>query len=1054
MAESRRQPDGNRHGQDGSVDLSQSPSLSRARLDRGRPTATPEQPEYAENYTNTDTDTDADAPGKHGAVSRRAMQLPSPSVSPPTSPSPPPSRRAAPASASRPVTDEDIATNPDLVQDHRQILSAPRLENNDDSPAEVAVTEHTPTQAKSSSATQGRRHRNSSGAKSSSNHDIVRRLSANQMQELAAAPESLPVATIPSHPLSAGVVENGNRPSLVEQLQSAAAQAASLREQDTLRQEERTPFAARALPGRPAVGPRTVSTPPTNRRTSNAQPPVSLSSSRRNSSNPSHRPIPLNLESVTKIPATTPRPGSSARHDISDIRPVSPLPTAIPLPPMSIPTVLQLELAGHRPSPLYIHHSQGSDLPYESSAVKFERLKNFLLLPSFLERTMYFGVLACLDAWLWTFTILPIRFCVALGVLFRWWAYVIGKEVRWITGFVWEGLGRMWRRGRRGRSISTTSTADGAPQSAGEESRSQSRARHDSSASAANGNTGANGPIGESQSARKPESLRMNGAQHRPLHGTFRHRRTKSMPSNLTSFHKADLLQGAVILFSSIALMNLDASRMYHFIRAQSNIKLYVIYNLLEVSDRLLSALGQDVFECLFSSETLSRNSSGRSKIMLPFGMFLLALLYNVAHAVVLFYQVITLNVAVNSYSNALLTLLMSNQFVEVKSAVFKRFEKENTFQLTCADIVERFQLWIMLIIIGMRNIVEVGGLSVPGAGGDSGAEDLGVKVPLHNSSIIPASFTILPSWLLSGEVLSPFLIVIGSEMIVDWIKHAYINKFNNIKPNFYSRILDILCKDYYTNAFVTPSLTRRLGLPLFPLCCLFIRASVQTYHMFLATHLPSPIPPSSQTSLVVESSTATPSSPAMAASLERLDSLIRNALGRSVHGYPYAASGVGGAAGVNGTNASSAAGAAGAHSPTYFLFGRYTSDDLIALLTMVIVFFIAFLVLLVAKLLLGMALLRYSRNRYARMKAREHAVAAGKAEKESYDAKGSKRIGGYGAVEVGDERRRWLYDDDAEGLRKSRERERRATEGGGGRGGEKDLGSVKRYEMIAKRIW
>ena len=32
-----------------------------------------------------------------------------------------------------------------------------------------------------------------------------------------------------------------------------------------------------------------------------------------------------------------------------------------------------------------------------------------------------------------------------------------------------------------------------------------------------------------------------------------------------------------------------------------------------------------------------------------------------------LFYQVITLNVAVNSYSNALLTLLMSNQFVEIQ---------------------------------------------------------------------------------------------------------------------------------------------------------------------------------------------------------------------------------------------------------------------------------------------------------------------------------------------------------------------------------------------------
>lgn len=56
------------------------------------------------------------------------------------------------------------------------------------------------------------------------------------------------------------------------------------------------------------------------------------------------------------------------------------------------------------------------------------------------------------------------------------------------------------------------------------------------------------------------------------------------MPSNLTSFHKADLLQGLVIICSSIALMNLDASRMYHFIRAQSAVKLYVIYNLVEVS--------------------------------------------------------------------------------------------------------------------------------------------------------------------------------------------------------------------------------------------------------------------------------------------------------------------------------------------------------------------------------------------------------------------------------------------------------------------------------------
>ena len=278
-----------------------------------------------------------------------------------------------------------------------------------------------------------------------------------------------------------------------------------------------------------------------------------------------------------------------------------------------------------------------------------------------------------------------------------------------------------------------------------------------------------------------------------------RHRRTKSMPSSLNSHHKADLIQGAIIICSSIALMDLDASRIYHVIRAQSSMKLYVIYNILEVGDRLLSAVGQDFFECLFSSETLSRNSSGRSKLLLPFCMFAVTLVYNVIHVLCLFYQVITLNVAVNAYSNSLLTLLISNQFVEIKGAVFKRIEKENLFQLTCADVVERFQLWIILLIIAMRNIVELGGLRVPVVSADW--ESTTAKTgPQHTSSIIPASFRLLPGWLFSGDVVSPFIVVIGIEIAVDFIKHAYINKFNNIKPSVYSRMLDVLAKDYYTN--------------------------------------------------------------------------------------------------------------------------------------------------------------------------------------------------------------------------------------------------------------
>ena len=203
------------------------------------------------------------------------------------------------------------------------------------------------------------------------------------------------------------------------------------------------------------------------------------------------------------------------------------------------------------------------------------------------------------------------------------------------------------------------------------------------------------------------------------------------------------------------------------------------------------------MLECLFSKETLERKPDGRSKVLRPLWLFILALFYNLVHATSLFYQVITLNVAVNSYSNALLTLLMSNQFVEIKSTVFKKFEKENLFQLTCADVVERFQLWLMLTIIASRNIIETGGLSL-GSGESSASNGPNSGLAAPGSSVLPASLKMLPDW--TEQVFGPFLLVLGSEMLVDWIKHAYITKFNMTKPAIYGRFLDILAKDYYSN--------------------------------------------------------------------------------------------------------------------------------------------------------------------------------------------------------------------------------------------------------------
>lgn len=50
------------------------------------------------------------------------------------------------------------------------------------------------------------------------------------------------------------------------------------------------------------------------------------------------------------------------------------------------------------------------------------------------------------------------------------------------------------------------------------------------------------------------------------------------------------------------------------------------------------------------------------------------------AHTLVFFFQLISLNVAINSYDNALLTLLVSNQIVEIKGCASK-FLPERPFQ-------------------------------------------------------------------------------------------------------------------------------------------------------------------------------------------------------------------------------------------------------------------------------------------------------------------------------------------------------------------------------------
>ncbi|KAG1786793.1 DUF747-domain-containing protein [Suillus plorans] len=358
--------------------------------------------------------------------------------------------------------------------------------------------------------------------------------------------------------------------------------------------------------------------------------------------------------------------------------------------------------------------------------LKWERVSNFLSIPLAMEKIIGFGFILCLDSFLYTFTILPIRFALA--------------TIRCFLNFF----------------------------------------------------------------------------------------KVSKLP--LPPSQKADIIRMMLLVVSIMVLIPLtDASKIYHSIRGQDTIKLYVIFNALEIADRLCASIGQDILDCLFSRSTLevlSRRVPVTSNTLRPFVFFGLATLYMVCHSLVMIYQLLALNVAVNSYDHALLTLLVSNQFVEIKGSVFKKFEKDNLFQITCADIVERFTLSLMLLIVAFRNLIELSGSEFDFTGGFA----------------LPMSF----GWFMGNNILwtisYPVVTVMASEILVDWLKHAFISKFNHIRPSVYERYTDVLCRDLASGSAIgrlgarkhsyvdqSPLVARRLGFASLPLAVVVILVGLQS---------------------------------------------------------------------------------------------------------------------------------------------------------------------------------------------------------------------------------
>jgi hypothetical protein len=235
--------------------------------------------------------------------------------------------------------------------------------------------------------------------------------------------------------------------------------------------------------------------------------------------------------------------------------------------------------------------------------------------------------------------------------------------------------------------------------------------------------------------------------------------------------HLSDSLWLCILAGAVVAAGHVDVSVLYHYIRGQEVIKLYLACSVLECFDKLCSAFNCHVLDALQNSVFLvvsaSARSDGRGAQAVAWAQLAfdtgLALATTTAHTLILLTHAVTLSVAINSHTNAMLLVLVSNNFGEIKGHVFKKMDEAKVFTAARMDIVERVHLSVQLLFVAAQRVTA------------SGSVALG----------------------LDRKLLVDSMMVLGSEVGVDVFKHAFVSKFNGLRPRVYRGFFRQLCREH-----------------------------------------------------------------------------------------------------------------------------------------------------------------------------------------------------------------------------------------------------------------
>ncbi|ORM40653.1 Protein TAPT1 -like protein [Babesia sp. Xinjiang] len=139
---------------------------------------------------------------------------------------------------------------------------------------------------------------------------------------------------------------------------------------------------------------------------------------------------------------------------------------------------------------------------------------------------------------------------------------------------------------------------------------------------------------------------------------------------------------------------------------------------------------------------------------------FMLVAAYTLFHAFLHLVRVLIFNIAINSSDSAMFLLMVTNNFAEIKSTVFKKYNETSLFTIVSTDAVERIHLCFDAMIVFFKMST--------------------VQNPFN-------AYLQVSRWLIQMLML---------EILIDYFKHSFLLKFNKIEGEIFKRYTEVLMAD------------------------------------------------------------------------------------------------------------------------------------------------------------------------------------------------------------------------------------------------------------------